>query len=382
MKEKIIQNVENWFLQSSEEKKFIRKIFIILWFTILALFLYKIINVVIILLISLFLSILFSPFLNRLNKRKINDLLWIILIFLWLFFVIGLIMFLVIPLIINQGIIWFTWLTNWANNLLEIYNTSWLDWLWLPVIIKDFLKNLDIEQILSLIKDNSSQISSFLWSNIKNVIANWAWIIWSVTSSLFNFVLMFLFTFFIVLERKKTRIIIYSLLPHKLSSYIYENESKVKTILSEWIKWQLIIAVCMFSITLTWLLILKLFWIHINGILTLAIIAWFMEFIPYLWTFISFFLALSISLWSWIDAFIGILIVYLIIQQIEWNFMVPYIMWKTLSLSPLVVLLSMTTWWVLFWIIWVVFTIPVISVIKVFLQPYVDRRRKENHFIK
>jgi hypothetical protein len=46
------------------------------------------------------------------------------------------------------------------------------------------------------------------------------------------------------------------------------------------------------------------------------------------------------------------------------------------------VLLSMTIWWVLFWIIWVIFTIPVISIIKVFLQPYVDRRRKENHFIK
>jgi predicted PurR-regulated permease PerM len=76
------------------------------------------------------------------------------------------------------------------------------------------------------------------------------------------------------------------------------------------------------------------------------------------------------------------LIVYLIIQQIEWNFLVPYIMGKTLSLSPFIVLISMMIWWTLFWIIWVLFTIPVISIIKVFLRPYIIKREKENKFIK
>ena len=168
----------------------------------------------------------------------------------------------------------------------------------------------------------------------------------------------------------------------KLSKYFYNNENKVTKVLSEWLKWQLILSICMFFLTLIWLLILKLFWINIDWILTLSLIAWFMEFMPYIWTFISFFLAISISLWIWIDAFIGVLIIYLIIQQIEWNFLVPYIMGKTLSLSPFVVLLSMTIWWVLFWIVWIFFTIPVISIIDVFLKPYINKRKKENIFIK
>lgn len=54
----------------------------------------------------------------------------------------------------------------------------------------------------------------------------------------------------------------------------------------------------------------------------------------------------------------------------------------TLSLSPFVVLISMIIGGVLFWIIWVVFTIPVISIIKIFLKPYIKKREKENKFLK
>lgn len=374
MKEKIENNFEY--------KIFIKKILIILWFVILALFLYKILNIIILLWLSLFLWILFSPFLNKLNKRKINDFLWIIIIFLILFFVLSLIIFLIIPLIVDQSVVLFTLITNWANNLLEIYKNDWIWWFWLPLIIENFIKDLNVEQLLSIVKDNSSQISAFLWSNIKDFITSWAWIISSLTSSLFNFVIIFFFTIFIVLERKNVRSYFYSLLPMKLSKYFYNNENKVTKVLSEWLKWQLILSICMFFLTLIWLLILKLFWINIDWILTLSLIAWFMEFMPYIWTFISFFLAISISLWIWIDAFIGVLIIYLIIQQIEWNFLVPYIMGKTLSLSPFVVLLSMTIWWVLFWIVWIFFTIPVISIIDVFLKPYINKRKKENIFIK
>jgi predicted PurR-regulated permease PerM len=252
----------------------------------------------------------------------------------------------------------------------------------LPVIVENFINSLNIEQVLTLVKENSTQISSFLWWNLKTFITSWAWVIFSVGSWLFNFVLLFLFTIFIVLERKNARQVFYAVLPKHLSEYVFQNEKEVIHILTEWLKWQLILWISMFFLTLFWLLVLKLFWIHINWILSLALIALFMEFIPFLWTFISMVLALSISLSTWLNGFIGVLIVYLIIQQIEWNFLVPYIMWKTLSLSPFIVLISMAIWWALFWIIWVLFTIPVISIIKVFLRPYIIKREKENKFIK
>ncbi len=368
--------------QHLEYKYFVKKVITIIWLLLLVLFLYKISNILVLLILSLFLSVLFSPLLNKLNKWKINDLIWIILIFLWLFLVVALIIFLIVPLIVNQFLVLVNWVTAEANNLLDIYNKSWIHWFWLPPIVETFINSLNIEQVLTLIKENSTQISSFIWWNLKNFITSWAWVIFSVGSGLFNIVLLFLFTLFIVLERKNVRQVFYAILPKKFSEYIFDNEDEVTDILKEWLKWQLILWICMFFLTLFWLLVLKLFWIDINWILSLALIALFMEFIPFLWTFISMFLALSISLWSWVDGFIGVLIVYLIIQQIEWNFLVPYVMGRTLSLSPFIVLISMVIWWALFWIIWVLFTIPVISIIKVFLRPYIIKREKENKFIK
>jgi predicted PurR-regulated permease PerM len=368
--------------QHLEYKYFVKKVLTVIWLLILVWFLYNISSILVLLVLSLFLCVLFSPLLNKLNKWKINDLIWIILIFLWLLLVVALIIFLIVPLIVNQFLVLVTWVTDGANNLLDIYNKSWIHWFWLPPIVENFINSLNIEQVLTLIKENSTQISSFLWSNLKTFITSGAWVIFSVGSWVFNFVLLFLFTIFIVLERKNARQVFYAILPKKLSEYVYDNEKEVTHILTIWLKWQLILGIAMFFLTLFWLLILKIFWIHINWILSLALIALFMEFIPFLWTFISMFLALSISLWTWLNGFIWVLIVYLIIQQIEWNFLVPYIMGKTLSLSPFIVLISMIIWWALFWIIWVLFTIPVISIIKVFLRPYIIKREKENKFIK
>jgi len=369
-------------VQSLEYSYFVKKVLTVIWLLILVWFFYNISNILVLLILSLFLSVLFSPLLNKLNKWKINDLIWIIMIFTWLLLVVALIMFLIVPLIVNQFLVFITWITDSVNNLLNIYNTYWIHWFWLPLIVENFINNLNIEQVLTLIKENSTQISSFLWSNLKTFITSGAWVIFSVGSWIFNFVLLFLFTIFIVLERKNARQVFYAVLPKKLSEYIFDNEKDVTHILTVWLKWQLILGIAMFFLTLFWLLILKIFWIHINWILSLALIALFMEFIPFLWTFISMFLALSISLWTWLNGFIGVLIVYLIIQQIEWNFLVPYIMGKTLSLSPFIVLISMAIWWALFWITWVLFTIPVISIIKVFLKPYILKREKENKFIK
>ncbi|MDD3302480.1 MAG: AI-2E family transporter [Candidatus Gracilibacteria bacterium] len=368
--------------KNAEYISFIKKILIIIGFIFLSLLTYKILNIIVMLVLSLFLCILFSPFLNKLNKWKINDLTGIILIFIGILLVVMLIMLLIIPLIVNQIIILFSEITNYVSQLLDTYNTSGIEGFGLPLIAQDFVSSLNVEQVLTLIKENSTQISSFLGANIKNFITSGAGIIFTVGSFIFNLVFVFLFTFFIVLERKDIRQLFYAILPKKLSEYIFDNEKEVIHILTIWMKGQMILGICMFFLTLFGLLVLKIFGINVPGILSLALIALFMEFIPYIGTFLSFFIALSISLGLGLNGFIGILIVYLIIQQIEGNFLVPYIMGKTLALSPFIVLISMTIGGALFGIVGVIFTIPVISITKVFLRPYIIKREKENKFIK
>lgn len=374
--------MEKWIFQNNDNKSFFIKLLIIVGFVLWILFLYKIASIIFILFFSLFLTVLFSPFLNKLNKWKINDLFWIIIIFIVIILISLTVIFSIIPLVVNQSVNLFNVISQNINDLKSVYDQSWIEWFGLPHIIESFVKDLNIEQIFALVKENLNQISSFIWNNMKSFITSWAWVIFWVTSAIFNFVMIFIFTFFIILERKQVRNFFYSILPLNISKYIYEREKEVVKTLSEWLKWQLVLWICMFVLTLVWLLILKIFWININWIFTLALIAWFMEFIPYVWTFISMALAITVSIWWGLEAFIWVLIVYLIIQQIEWNFLVPYVMGKTLSLSPFSVLVSMLVWWALFWIIWIIFTIPVICIIQIFIKPYIEKRKKENNFIK
>lgn len=369
----------NWW----DFKNFFLKILMILWIIIWILFLYKIAGIIFILFFSVFLSMLFSPFLNKLNRWKISDIVWLILIF-FIIFVISLILFFsIIPIIINQSLNIFNILSNQLNLLKNIYDVSWIEWFWLPNFIENIIKsNLDINQIIIYLKENISTISKFIWNNLSSFITSWAWIIYGVWSAIFNFIMILLFTFFIVLERKNLRNFFYAIMPLKISKYIHNNEKEVINTLSIWLKWQIILWISMFFITLIWLLTLKIFWINIPNIFTLALIAWFMEFIPFIWTLISFFLAITLSITVWWKAIIWIVILYLIIQQIEWNVLVPFVMGKTLSLSPFSVLVFMLIWGALFWIIWMIFTIPIICTIQIFIKPYLEKRFKENNFIK
>ena len=66
-----------------------------------------------------------------------------------------------------------------------------------------------------------------------------------------------------------------------------------------------------------------------------------MEFIPYIGPILSLIPALIIGLGiSWKIAIV-ITILYLVIQQVENNFLVPYVMSRSLDLSPLLVFIVM-----------------------------------------
>ena len=362
-------------LSFDSNKLFISKLLIILWFAVLAYLLFSIINIIFILLFSIFIVVLFSPFLNFLNRYKINDFFWMIIIFFIISLLIFVFLFSVIPLVANQVSWFFDYLSKSINWWLSIYNDSGVSWFWLPVYVENIISKIEIEQVLNSLKDNISQISKFFGDNLSWLISSWAWIITWVTSVLFNLVMVFIFTFFISLERKSIRKFFYKIIPYDFSKYLLNNEKDVVSTLGEWFKWQIIISIAMFFITLISLFILKLFWIEIEWIFTLALIAWFMEFIPYIWTFISLAIALLVWLWAWVEWFFAILIVYLIIQQVEWNILIPYIMWKTLSLSPFTVLISMTIWASLFGIIWIIFSVPAAAVIQVFLWKYLETKK-------
>ncbi len=359
---------------SDEKISFIKKLIIFTLFCLWVLFIYEVSSILIILAFSLFLNVLFAPFLNKLNSWKIGDGIGMVLIYICIILFLLFTAFSIIPIFIKQLSILIDISYTYTNNIVNAYNLNGIDAFDIPEFLKWPLSQMDLSQILNSLKDNIGQISSFVSSNLKSFLTSGAGIISSITNVVMNFVFLFIFTFFIALERKQIRSFFYKMLPERYSRYILAKEPEIINTLYNWLKSQLILWVCMFFITLFWLFFIKLFWVHINEIFTLALIAGMMEFVPYVWPILALLPALAIAFGISFKAVIIIVILYIAIQQLENNVLVPYVMWKTLSLSPFAVLIWMMIWWSLLGIVWIIIAVPVVAVIQIFLLDYLKRK--------
>lgn len=366
---------KKWLLEESENKQYLSKLLITVWFVWILFLVYKVMNIVILLVVALFLNILFAPMLNKLNKWHIRDTLWIILIYMAIIVFIVIMFYSVVPIFIKQIGILINLTYDFVNESIVQYNAKWITWLGLPKFLEWLFVNIDLSQILNSVRDNIWQISTFVSDNLKNFLTSWAWFIFSITNVVMNFMLVFVFTFFIALERDDIRLFFYKILPNRYSKYILSKEDQIVDTLFNWLKSQLILWISIFIITLLGLLFIRLFWIKIDEIFTLALVAGMMEFVPYVWPFIALLPALAIALGISMKATIIIVILYVIIQQIENNVLVPYVMWKTLSLSPFSVLIAMVIGASLFGIIWIIISVPVVWVIQIFLSPYLEKKK-------
>jgi predicted PurR-regulated permease PerM len=117
-----------------------------------------------------------------------------------------------------------------------------------------------------------------------------------------------------------------------------------------------------------WLWTLSLFWIDLENKWTLALIAWLMEFIPYLWPILGALPALLVGiLWYGFGGFIAVGILFIIIQQIEW-WIVPIIMNKALWVSPLMIIIMMLVWMKVMWFVWIILAIPLAVIISLLFE--------------
>jgi predicted PurR-regulated permease PerM len=130
-----------------------------------------------------------------------------------------------------------------------------------------------------------------------------------------------------------------------------------------------------FTLVYISLTVLSLFWIDLQNNFTLALISGLMEFIPYLWPILALIPALAIAISMWPTTFFVILILYIVIQQLENNLLVPYIMSKSLDLSPFLVLIMMTIWATLAGLVWIIVAIPLTAIMQIFVKDFIKYKK-------
>lgn len=169
---------------------------------------------------------------------------------------------------------------------------------------------------------------------LPNVTENILNIISGLFSNFIVIVSIIIFTFYFLFEEKFLKKFLDKFLRERDSDKIFEVFTRAEKAMGDWVRGQLILMLVIGLATYLGLVLLG-----IKYAFPLAVIAGLLEVVPYIGPILSslpsIFLGIS---YSWIMG-IYIAILYLIIQQLENNFIVPVVMKKATGLNPIVTLI-------------------------------------------
>jgi predicted PurR-regulated permease PerM len=156
----------------------------------------------------------------------------------------------------------------------------------------------------------------------------------SIFSNIVTLVTILVFTFYFLIERKHADIVIQSIVGEGISDKIMVILRKVETRLGGWIRGQLILMT-----TIGLLSYIGLSLLHVDYALPLAILAGTLELIPMIGPTVSAIPAILVALSISPLLALSVLAMYVVVQQLENNILVPYVMKKSVGFPPIVTIL-------------------------------------------
>lgn len=203
----------------------------------------------------------------------------------------------------------------------------------------------------------------------------------SVTSGIYNTTINFLtglvafatilvLSFYLLLEQNSIRDFMHQIIPAEHVDRVFTLIRKISAKLGSWLRGQgilmLIIGLCDF---------IALLILGVPYALTLAVWGALTEIIPYIGPWLglmpAFLIAYNISP---IKGLL-VIIIYILIQQLESNILVPKIMGKAVGLSPVIIILALLCGAKLMGILGVLISVPVAATIAVIIQEWPEIRK-------
>lgn len=217
-----------------------------------------------------------------------------------------------------------------------------------------------------------STISDYLGKNIDTVssqLSNVGSTLLSRTLGVINgvvaFITVLVLVFYLLLEEQGLRRIFKGLVPEEWHDSFTDTTKKIAAKLGAWIRGQLLLMASVGIATTVGLLI-----VGSQYSLTLGLWAGLTEIIPYAGPFLGAVPGIAVGLaQSPLQGFLT-LIVYLLVQQLENNFLVPKIMAKAVGLNPIVVIIAILVGGKLYGLMGVLLSVPAAAVISVLAEDW------------
>jgi len=275
-------------------------------------FVYIVWDIIVLLFVSLIFAATMGPLIDWLERKKIPRGLGIVLIYLVLTLILALVVILIIPPITGQ-------IDQLAASF-PIYYDKFLQ------IFGNLKLETDISGTLQQSLQSVGQTLSSYTGSVVNTLSG-------IFGGLATFFLVLVLTFYFTVKKDGLKHFIRSVTPEKHQKYVVNMFIRIQDKLGLWLRGQLLLSLIIFLVTWVGLMILG-----VEYSLVLALIAGITEVIPYIGPIIGAVPAVILAfLQSPLRAFL-VLILYLVIQQLEGNIIVPKVMQRTVGLNPIVVI--------------------------------------------
>jgi len=366
---------------TQELSLWIKKVFILLTIASWIYILWTLSSIVLILLISAFITIVLNPLIERWEKYKIPS--WLTLIWVYILVIIlwSIVIGSLVPIIVNYLTNTTTLIINWVNLAQSTNLVEWIEGFGFHAYIEKglllILHEDNIGTTLAIIKDNIGSLQSILTNQLSTLTSGGLSVVSSIGNSIVNTWLIAVTTFLMVLERKRIGRFVLDIAPTDIERYLHEHYTSIQQVTTAWIKATLILSASIFTATYVGLTLIDwIFDIDTEQAFTLALIGGIMEFIPYIGPLIALIPAAIVGLGLGWQAAVIIIILYLLIQRLENDILVPVVMSKALDLSPFLVFSVMLIGGTLWGILGIILAVPVAWVLRVIYSNYRSKKLK------
>lgn len=283
----------------------------------------------------------FAPLIDWLVKKGFNKTISVaITYFLSVSFFAGILFFVIPPLIAQTR----EFLTN-----LPIY-VSWVT----GTFGNTSIPGVSIDSIIGI-----------LLSKFDSALSNILTVALSAFSLFVTFITVAVFSFYLLLERESIKRNIHIFFPHLSQQRVYSLAHKIEEKLGAWVRGELILMVIIGVATYIGLTILG-----VEFALPLAVIAGLLEIVPIIGPVVSAIPAVLVAFVQSPILAVGVVALYILIQQLENNLIVPKLMEKAVGLSPLLIIFALLVGGSLFGLLGAIIAVPAAAIGHVIFEDF------------
>lgn len=321
---------------------------VVLVFLILA-FLWLVRDILAILFVSLIFASAVDTWIDKLQRYRIPRAIGILLIYIIALGILSGVIILIIPAISGQVL-------EIAKRFPTYYDKVVTGFVSLREYSDAHGFDADIQQGLQ-------HLNSKITSNIGSVFTT----ITSIFGGIVSFFVVLVITFYMVVQENAIKKIVRQVAPDRYQPYISQVINRIQRKVGAWLQGQLILCVFVGLITFIGLSILR-----VKYALILSLIAGVMEFVPFLGPILGAIPAVFLVFFQSPIKALLVIGLYILIQQIENNILVPKVMQKAVGLNPIISITVLMIGAKVAGIVGALLAIPVATALSVVVKDFFD----------